>query len=167
MFEVGSSIIYGNSGVCKIVGIGAMSGMPKDKLYYTLEPYYVKGSRIFTPVDNTKVTMRPVITKQDALTLVDEMKEIEALWIPDEKHREQEYKDALKSCDCRQLVKVIKTIYCRKSSREAAGKKLTSSDERFFHQAEERLYGELAISLDMSREEVKDYIVNRITELEV
>ena len=46
--------------------------------------------------------------------------------------------------------------------RIAEGKKVTSSDSKYFHLAEESLYGELAISLDMEKEEVKDYVKEKV-----
>lgn len=164
MYEIGDFIIYGNNGVCRVESVGPLNSpdIPKDRVYYTLSPYYMKGSRIFTPADNQKVIMRPVISKDEALELIDNIKDIESLWIPDEKKQENHYKDALRKCDCSELVKIIKTIYLRKQSRLVEGKKITSSDEKYFQMAEDRLYGELAISLDMDIEEVKEYVVARV-----
>lgn len=164
MFEIGQQIIYGNTGVCIVERIGTLdpaSGMG-DRLYYTLSPFYTKESTIYTPVDNQKIVMRPILTKEEADALIAEIPQIEALWISDEKKREQDYKDALAKADCRELVRVIKTIYPRKQERLAAGKKVTASDERYFNMAEDYLYKELAISLDMDLEEVEEYVVNHV-----
>ncbi len=40
------------------------TGCSGDKMYYTLVPVYEEKSRLFTPVDNHKVVMRPVISKK-------------------------------------------------------------------------------------------------------
>lgn len=164
MFKIGDYIVYGNSGVCVVENIGILDSpaVAKDKVYYTLSPYYVKGSRIQTPVDNDKVVMRPIISKEEAMDLIDNMKDIELLWIEDEKRREIEYKNALRKCDCVELVKVIKTIHVLKQSRIAEGKKLTLGDEKYFHMAEDRLYEEMAVSLGMCKDKVKDFITERI-----
>jgi len=168
MYKIGDFIVYGSNGVCQIEKIGPMDSpvIPKDKLYYTLHPHYVKGSTIFTPVDNQKVVMRPVLTKEAALELVNDIRNIDMLWIGDEKKREQQYKEAFRTCDCRELVKIIKTIYIRRQSRLAEGKKVTTQDEKYFRMAEDALYGELAISLGMSREETKQYVIERVSEQE-
>lgn len=165
MFEIGDLIIYGSNGVCKILDCGKLdsSCAAKDKVYYTIEPYYTSGTKIYTPVDNDKVIMRPVMTKDEAMELIDEIEKIECLWITDEKRRENEYKDTVKKCDCKELVKIIKTIYLRKQSRLAEGKKITASDEKYFRIAEESLYGELAVSLDMTKDETKEFIINRVS----
>lgn len=164
MFEIGQFIVYGSNGVCKVVDIGpvSMPGMPEGRIYYTLEPCYVKGSRILTPVDNTKTVMRSVITKEQADELIDNAQSMDILWIDDERKREASYKDVLAACDCRGLVRIIKTIYQRQKKRLEEGKKLAVRDEKYFKQAEDNLYSELAIALDMDKDEVKDYMIARI-----
>ena len=167
MFEVGDVIIYGRNGVCKVKKIDVLDNpnVDRKKLYYTLQPCYVKGNTIFTPVDNTKVIMRPVLTKKEVMQMIEEIQDIETLWIDDEKKRESAYKDAICKCDCRELVRIIKTIYTRKQTRLAEGKKVTNTDERYFKLAEESLYGEFAMALEMSKEETKDYVVMQVERL--
>ncbi len=169
MFKTGDCIVFGTRGVCQVVQVGYLNldGIPKDKLYYTLTPYYSHGSTVFTPVDNQKVIMRPILTKREAEKLLDEMKDIETLWIGSEKLREFRYKDALRTCDCREIVKIIKTIHLRKRSRIAAGKKITFIDEKYFKIAEDSLYGELAVALNMSRETVKNYVIEHVKNSEL
>lgn len=164
MFKVGDYIIYGSIGVCKVADIGPIDirELSKNKDYYTLVPVYSNGSKVFTPTDNNKVVMRPIIQKEDAMRLIDRIDEIETIWVDDEKRREQIYKEALKKCDCMECIKIIKTLYQRKQSRIAAGKKATSSDTKYFEIAEDSLYGELAISLQMKKDEVQQYIVQRV-----
>ena len=166
MFEVGDYIVYGSNGVCLVEKVGPLESQiaSKEKVYYTLSPCYVKRSTIFTPADNSKVLMRPVMTKQEGLALIDEIKEMDCLWITDEKSREATYKEALQTCEARELVKVIKTILKRKQTRIAEGKKVTATDEKYCHLAQERLYGELAVALEMKKEEMQEFIEQRIKE---
>ncbi len=53
------------------------------------------------------------MTKKEAETLLKEWDEIETLWVENDKKREEVYKEALRSCDSRQWVKLIKTSYQR------------------------------------------------------
>lgn len=167
MFEIGELIIYGGNGVCRVEKIGPIdTGMgTKGRMYYTLNPLKNKDSRIFTPVDNEKVIMRPTMTKEDALALIDQIQNVETLWIGDERRRETEYKEAVRKCDCREYVKIIKTIYLRKEARLADGKKVTAVDERYYAIAEENLYGELAVALGMDRDQTKIFVEQRVKEL--
>lgn len=164
MFSIGEYIVYGMNGVCRVEEIGPMnmSGVESDKIYYTLLPLYTKGSRVFTPVDNQKVVMRPVISKQEACQLIDDMPSIDEIEVVDDKRRELAYKEAVKSCDCRELIRIINTALKRKEERLAQGKKMSACDERYLKQAQDTLYGEFAISLKIEKGEVQDFITNRM-----
>lgn len=160
MFQVGDNIICGNSGVCTVEEIGKLNigAAPRDRLYYTLKPVYETGGKIFIPVDNDKVVLRFVLSRDQVTQLLNNIPQIEQLWIADEKKREQEYKSAVNSCDCSRLIQIIKTLYFRKRERIQSGKKMTAVDDRYFRIAEDRLYEELALALGISKSEVEDYI---------
>lgn len=164
MYEVGDCVIYGTKGVCVVENIGPIDvdGIPKDKLFYTLDPIYDSGSRVFTPIDHPKVIMRPVITKEEALALIQEIPELDAFYISDDKIREQEFKRALLKCDCKESLRIIKTLYLRKKHRVLAGKKVTSGDSKYLKISEDSLYGEFAVALNMSQDEVKEFIIESI-----
>ena len=78
---------------------------------------------------------------------------------------EETYKNAIRSCDARELVKIIKTIYLRKKERVAEGKKMTYSDEKYYRLAEGNLYGEVAVSLSMTKEEAKEFVERKVEEV--
>ena len=166
MFQAGDVIVCGTHGVCRVEKVGPLSSAvaDRDRLYYTLKPLYERGSVVFTPVDNEKMVIRPVISREEALRLIDGIRDAEALGIEDERKREENYKTALKSCRAEELVKMIKTINARKRSRAARGKKATDADSRYVKLAEDYLYGELAISLDLGRDQVKAFVSERIGE---
>lgn len=164
MFEKGQYINYGKHGVCIVEDITHMDlpGVDKTKLYYVLEKVYTKGNKIYTAVDNQKVRMRRILSKKEAVDLIEEIPKIEQLKVSEDKSRNEKYKEALTSCDCRELVRVLKSLYNRKQKCIADGKKVTVTDERFFKEAEQQLYGELALALGIAREQVEDYIAARV-----
>ena len=123
-----------------------------------MRPCFQKGSTLFTPVDNEKTIIRPVMSRDEAAALVDGIAGIEALLEKNDKEREKQYKEAIRSCDPRQWIRIIKTSYLRGQERIAQGKKATTVDERYFHAAEEQLYEELSIALDMPKEGMRAYI---------
>lgn len=139
-----------------------MEGVPRDRLYYVLAPVSQKGGKIFTPVDNEKTPMRRVLTREEATGLIDRIPEIEELWISSEKLRENKYKECMRSGDCREWIRIIKTLYLRNQERSAQGKKVTATDEKYLHMAEECLYSELEIPLEIPKNQVEQYIVERL-----
>lgn len=164
MFEKGDYIVYGSTGICVIEDITTMDmpGIAKDRLYYVMKPYGQVGNKIFTPVENPKMKLRRVLTKDEALGLIDEIPNIEEIGIQEEKLREQKYKEYIRSCECENWIRIIKTLYHRKQERVSQGKKVTATDERYFKLAEDNLYTEFSISLDMPKNEVEEYITQRI-----
>ena len=155
--------MHGNNGVCRVEEIQEMVGMGTQKrTYYILVPIYSTGSKLFVPTDSNKVVMRSVMTKKEAEKLLGEWDEIETLWVENDKKREEVYKEALRSCDSRQWVRLIKTSYQRNQDRIKIGKKATTSDERYLHMAEDNLFGELAIPFEMTKGEAEDYFMSQI-----
>lgn len=163
MFEIGEYIVYGVKGVCRIEDITHLdiSGADKDRLYYVLTPM-ADGGRIYAPTDNQKITMRKIITREEADRLIAEIPEIELLWVPDDKQREAKYKEALNSCDYRIWVSIVKTLYLRKMERNAQGKKITALDERYMRTAENELYSELSLTLEIPKDEMENYIKGKL-----
>ena len=131
-----------------------------------MKPVYHKESAVYAPVENRKIIMRPVITKEEAELLIRRIPEIETVWILNEKAREVQFKEALHTCDCEELIKIIKTLYQRKQQRIESGKKVTVVDEKYFRQAEDKLYEELAFVLGMEKRDVNTYISNYMKTVE-
>lgn len=167
LFNKGEYIVYGTTGVCQVRDITAMStdGSGKEKLYYVLEPVGVSGSRIMTPVEGNKSILRPILSRDEAYRLIDGIQDVDQLWITDDKQRESKYKEALKTCDCREWIGIIKTLHFRKKDRLARGKRLTEVDERYLKKAKENLYRELSIPLEIPAEEVETFIAERIEQV--
>ncbi len=164
MFETGDYIVYGNTGICRVMGVTTMDmeGIPKNRLYYILRPDGQAEGKIFTPVDNHKMVMRRMMSKEEAENLIEEIPDIEVLGVADDKLREEKYKECIRSCECRELIRIIKTIYIRKKERLSQGKKVTAVDERYLRLAEENLYSELSLLLGIPKNRMEHYITVRM-----
>jgi CarD family transcriptional regulator len=165
MFKVNDYVVYGLKGVCKIGSIGKDGYKNNEETdYYFLSPVYNNDMTIMVPVNNPNIVMRHISTKDDVLSLIATMSEIEPVWIDNERQRDANFKAALKTGKPEEWVKIIKTIYLEKETRSSVGKKLTRTDEETFHTAEENLHQELAIVLNISPGEVVPYILEHISE---
>lgn len=164
LFKSGDLVVYGAKGVCRVLEICKLPELSSDpeRDFYKLEPMFIKGSVIYTPTDSDNVVIRRVISRDTAMSLINDIPNIDTIKINDDKKREAALHDSVSKCDCRELVKVIKTLYQRKKSREAAGKKQTSVDEKYLNMAENNLYSELSIPLEISKEKIEDFITDRI-----
>lgn len=160
MYKVGDFVVKIGEGVCRIVAIEPLdiAGMSKDELYFHLVPEENKTVKLFLPEQKADECLRNVITKKEALDLIQSIKKIEPANIIIEKQRDKVYRQALLSSNPQKLVSIIKSIYLRNKERLSQGKNSAVIDERFFKMAEERLYGELAFALEKNKNEIKDYI---------
>lgn len=164
MFQKGEYVVSGSKGVCIVENITKLnlSGIDKEREYYILKPIYMSGSTIFVPVDTAEDTLRRVLSREQADELIKEIEKIPLIEPANEKLLEQEYKGCIRTNDCKDLVRIIKTIYARKQERLEAGRKVTAVDAKYFRLAEDNLYGELAVALKMTKNDVEPYIASHM-----
>ncbi|MBQ8804267.1 MAG: CarD family transcriptional regulator [Tyzzerella sp.] len=165
MFKVNDTIMYGTQGICKIVEITEKDFMGSKKEYYVLKPMNDKAATLFAPVNNAKTggKMRRILSEEEIHQLIESMPGEEANWIPNENERKECYKRIIASGDHVELIKMIKALYIHKQEREAEGKHLYLSDERFFKEAERILYDEFQYVLNIQRDELLPFIFTRLT----
>lgn len=165
MFSVNDVIIYGAQGVCRIVDMEDKLVSGKKRTYFVLKPVNDNGSTFFVPTDNEHVLkkMRRLLSRDEIHRVIDSMPEESPIWISDENERKECYKGILARGDHLELIKMIKAIYIHKKEREAEGKRLHMSDERFFKDAEQLLYNEFQYVLDFSsKDDLMAYILQRV-----
>lgn len=164
MYHVGERIVYGSVGVCEIEAIGPLDihGAKKEKDYYTLLPVYQSG-RIFAPVDTT-VYIRPVLTKEEALDIINKIPNVEREVYENRNPRmlNEHYQIYLKSGDCIDLVRLVRAIYAKGEQEAERGHKLSQVDENYMKRAEELLHNELACALGIEPNEVKEFITKKL-----
>lgn len=169
MYKVGQYVVYCGEGVFKVDSIGTLdlSGVSGDDTYYTLLSPFRAGSKVYALVGNEEGKLRDVITKKEAKEVLDNIALFDDIDVPNEKQKDEIYKKLIHKNDFRDLAKIVKTMYIKKVSKIAAGKKMTSGDDRYYRMAEERLIGELAIVLDLDRGEIKKTIDEKLGEISI
>ena len=165
MFKINDVIIYGAQGVCEITGIEEKTISGAKRKYFVLKPVKDNGATIFAPTDNQHILkkMRRLLSAEEIDALIGSMATEKANWIANENERREHYKGILAGGDHLELIRMIKAIYLHKQEREAAGRRLHMTDERFFKDAEQILYNEFQYVLKLnSKEELMAYILARI-----
>ena len=72
----------------------------------------------------------------------------------------------MRTCDCRQWIGMMKTLYRKRLRRLAQGRKFTAVDERYLKEAEEHLYDELSLALGAGRQETEERIIRKLKQAE-
>lgn len=159
VFAVGELIAYGNTGVCRVEKLE----QDKTGTRYVLRPLY-QSCVITLPVESKKIFMRPLISKDEALALIDSIPSVSAEPYHNKVMRQliEHYEDALKNYTCAGLVEVVSSIYAKKKQLEQERRKFGSIDERYLKRAESLLFGELAAVLDLPRDGVRGFIAGRL-----
>ena len=136
---------------CKII--------EKEDGYYKLVPINDTSIKYKVPIDSN--FLKKVITKEEIDRLLLEIPEINTIDLG-EKQIEQEYKELMKSGTHEDLVKIIKTSYLRNQIRILNNKRISEIDDEYFRRAEKYLYEEIGIVLNLSFENTKEYIINKL-----
>jgi len=167
MYQKGDYIVYGTKGVCLIEDVTmidwAEECISSGKLCYKLAPRFVKGSTIYAPVENEKTVIRSVMSGEEAEAVLNGAGQLQTLRIKDEKEREDSYRKALLSGNSVEWSRIVKTLYLRKQERMKSGKRMTCIDERYFHVAENILFGEMSLPLHMTVKEVEEKYFQNIS----
>ena len=151
MFQIGDLLFYGTNGVCRVSEICSSPFDTSDtRSFYKLTPISEHSTLvIFTPVDNDKVIMRPLISKDEAEALISRLKEIEKVIVTIEKHRKDAYREAIRA---------------RRELFRKTRRRVPDLDNDFEFTAKTCLYGELSTVLGIAREEIHRIVTESITE---
>ena len=166
MFQVGDYVAYNEEGVCRVVDIVALS-MPSadpDRLYYFLRPVSGDG-RIYVPTD-TPLPMRPVLNREEALTLIRRMPGIAAdiNRFSNKRMLEEHYRELMKPHTPEALVRTIKSAYEKRWQAGGKSRALNATDEYYRKRAEALLYPELAMALGIPADRVEQFICDSLGE---
>lgn len=165
MYNVGDLIMYGGTGVCEVKEITRpnFGGETVDQDYYILQPLYQRGT-IYAPVDNEKVFTRPVISAQEADDLISIIPEVhtEIYKSSSTQQLTKHYQSVIDTHKTVDLVRLAKSIHQKMDAAHKQNRHLGQIDKKFMKRAEDLLYGELAAALDIPREDILNYIEERL-----
>jgi CarD family transcriptional regulator len=166
MFNIGDLLFYGTNGVCRVSEICSSPFDSSDtRSFYKLTPIAENTSLvIYTPVENTQVVMRSLISKEEAEALLARIPSIEKVSVAIEKHRKDAYRETIREGNPEGFVKIIKTVRARRELFRRTRRRVPDMDNDFEHTAKTCLYGELSAVLGICREEIHRIITESILE---
>lgn len=159
MYKKDDYVVYKHD-VCKIKDVKENRLM--GNTYYVMTPIDDDTLIIDIPIDNRMGFLRDIISPDEAEKLIEKIPEIKPLENINEKYVEAQYKEMLNAGDHENLIKIIKTTYLRNENRINSKKKISEKDNTYFKLAEKYLYNELAVSLNKTVEEIKNYIFEKV-----
>jgi CarD family transcriptional regulator len=161
LFKVGEYVVYRRD-VCKLIGINHNNS---NDCYYILIPVLDNSLKIEVPISNKNGSLRPLINKERVNEIIKKIPDVEVLNCDDSRLIESEYKTLINSGELIDLVKIIKTTYLRNKEKVDKKRKTNDMDNTYFNLAEKYLYQEFSIVLDMSYDDTKRYIIEKVNKL--
>lgn len=160
MYQNGDWVMYGIHGVCRVAGTEKQLVNRKRTEYLVLESLSQTESKFYLPTANptAMAKIKAVLPAQELRDLLASEEIRENVWIQEENQRKQTYRDLISSGDRTALLKMVTTLYRYKAAQAAAGRKFHQCDDNFLRDAEKLLTSEIALVLEMSQEEARDYL---------
>lgn len=160
MFSKGDIVLYSSNGVCKITEITTkkIAGMKME--YYVLNPVFSSSSTLFVPTGNDSLVnkMRYVLSS-DEINSVIKNNSCVFEWIEDKNLRFENFKSIISKGDFEELVSLVRILRNHEKQQIENGKHLHISDERFLKEAEKMVSEEIAVALNVERDDAVSMIV--------
>ena len=163
MFKINDSVIHCREGLSTIVSTSNMNG--KD--YFLVSVNRNSGETIYVPVDTASSIIRPLMNKKEADELLLYIKKIKKEFNTNTKQRRDAYKKMLSSGSVKEIAYLYRQLYFYEKigGENNTEIKLGPVDIDMLSYAQNMLMDEFALTFNVKREEVKDFIEKRISKL--
>ncbi len=165
MLNVGDTVVFGTLGVFTIEETTQKVICGKKTEYFVLRSTSKDSTTVYLPMDNPSLLdkAKPLVTPEEIGRLIDNIPNSEDYWVDDHKKRKERFNRILQSGDRGNIMALAGTLHNKQRAQLAAHKKLNSSDEQILREAERIINLEFAFVLNITPDEVQDYIRKRIT----
>ena len=103
--------------------------------------------------------IRSVVDEDEIYQIIHELPQSNVPWEENDKLRSEQFKEVIRSGDCRQIVFMIKSLYLHKYIQVEKGRKLHIADDNVMKAAEALLYSEFAHVLKIEPDDVVPFIL--------
>ena len=161
MFAVGEYVVHPGQGVCQVEDV-----TEGPQAIYQLMPVGKRHPmRISFPIAN-EGRLRPVISRDEANDLIDEVPtiEVERFEARNNSLEEEHYRTEMRQGSCRDSIRIAKTFRIRIDELSARNKKPPVAYERILKEARERCSSELAVALGCTPDDALALIQARMGE---
>lgn len=164
MYKIGEVLMHPGSGVCKINGITEKEITRNDKRnYYVLNPVYGnEKTTIFLPVDNNKINIRRLLSKEEIFDIIESVSTNEISWIDDDSKRQEEFSQIIREGDHKKIIELIIELHKHQKYCAQNGKKFRISDNKLLTDAEKMIHQEFAYLMDLQPDEVAQWIIDKL-----
>lgn len=160
MYQVGQKVVYGVHGVCELLDIEIKTVDRKKISYFVLTPVEQPGARFYVPAENpvALAKLSALLTKEELEALLSSVEKSKAAWVEDENRRKLRYKELIAGGDRKAILQMVCALHIHREELTKKGKKFHLCDENFLHDGERLLCSEIALVLNVSRQEAVSWL---------
>ena len=156
-YQIGQQVIHCRDGLAVVVGSTNMA----DKDYYVVKTIRGSGENIYVPVDRADQIIRFLMSEKEADQLVAYIKTIPMEFNPNTKQRRDAIKKRLLSGDIKDGAYLLKQLFFFKEQNDGSIK-YGALDIDMLSFASNNLLDEFAISYNVDRDKIEEFIFNKI-----
>ena len=156
-YQIGQQVIHCRDGLAVVVGNTNMA----DKDYYIVKTIRGTGENIYVPVDRADQIIRFLMNEKEADELVAYIKTIPMEFNPNTKQRRDAIKKRLLSGDIKDGAYLLKQLFFFKIQNDGSIK-YGALDIDMLSFASNNLLDEFAISYNVDRDKIEEFIFNKI-----
>lgn len=161
-FKLKQKVMHFREGLSEIVETLEMEGVE----YFIVLPLHEGGEKIYVPISRASAVLRPIYNKDDIHDLVVYMKNIRPEFFSNTKQRRDVFKRKLGSGDIKDLAYLAMLLYFYQNPGAIdVPVKFGPADVDMLKYASRTLFDELALSLEIERDQVEEYIFNEMKKL--
>lgn len=155
-YKVGDNVIHSREGLSTIVGTTTIAGNE----YFVVVSKKGEKENIYVLKDRTDNIIRPVMSVEEANEIINYMKSVSAEFISNTKQRRDQYRRRLLSGNVRDIAYLASQLYFYNYYNENGQPvKLGPTDLQMLKDAESILFDELALSFNVSRDEMRQKMI--------
>ncbi len=163
-YSIGETVVYRKQGIYVVSEIKEQEIGAVKKNYYVLSSVYDKNTSVYVPVDNEVLTarMEHVLSEEEIHRIIDVSEESSIQWIDNAAERAVCFEEILKSGDLAKILSLLKMLIIRKEQKEIKPFKTSARDEKAFNSAQKAVTEAFAYPLGLEKNQVIQYISERI-----
>ena len=159
MLKQGDYIYYADSGVCRIDTIGTLDFVDNEEPYYSMSvlhsPFH---EQLYVKVSSGADRIRPLLNETQAQQLIDQIDRIPSIPGVTERNKERLYQNMIAEGNCKNCLKVIRTINRRNHERKSRGLSPLSAEQKYLSKATALASEELSHVLDVAYEHMEKWL---------
>lgn len=159
--NINDHVYYALNGICEVKDIKNLKIGKEEKEYYVLNPIN-SSTTLFVPTDNldTLSKIKKILKKEEINNLIKESKNINLEWLKNSKDRNVYFQNLIKKDDLKTSIALINLIY----TKQKEDTKVSPNDLLILSNVQNLIHSSLSYSLNITKDEVKDYILNILKE---